>query len=961
MAQVYTIPPPLGFIDTLAAGLVDRYRDRWDDLARGVILLPTRRACRHLRDAFLRLGGKNALLLPRMQPMGDVDEDELIFTPHGVAMPDVPTAISPIRRQLLLAQLIRRKDPAMALDQALQLATALGLFLDQVQIEECSFDRLPDLVQQHDLAQHWQQTVMFLEILTRLWPDVLRDEGCLDPAARRRIILDHQAEAWRTAPPDYPVIAAGSTGSVKATARLLAVIAGLPQGHVIVPGLDRDAPEEVWQDIDETHPQYNMKELIQRCGVSRHDVGLWHGDAAPQSRARLRWLGEAMRPASVSDGWRALTGNDIPPGVLQGVTQLDLDHTQHEAQTIALCLRHALETPDRTAMLVTPDRALAERVRLLLTRWHITVNDSGGAALADTPTGAFLGMVLQAAKPDAGVIDRLGLLKQPLAVAGMALADCRNLVRQVEILLRKPRPDSVPMPEAWVSVQALWMPLTLIWAEKHNLTDWIAAHRQVAEAMAASPDTTGADRLWDGEAGNAAAEWFLEWAGAAAGFPAVSGDEYAALYHSLAGQVRVRVAGGQHPRLDILGPLEARLIRADLVIMGGLNEGSWPPQAMMDPWMSRPMKSDFGLSLPERRIGLAAHDFVQLASARDVVLTRARRAGNAPTVPSRFLLQLDTVLKTVGLTLSDTAASSLPWGEWAAVLDEPVMGTIRACDPPKPCPPRAVRPQGLSVTDIGLWRRNPYAIYAKHILKLRALDDLDLPLDGSDRGTIIHDILEHAVKAMGSVWPDDAYNRLVDLGREAFAVYDNHPEVRAFWWPQFLRLARWFVAQQKERDQQGITIVAAEVTGRLMVNGFTLNGRADRIDAHSDAGLEIIDYKTGVVPSKESIKTGYDPQLPLLGWMVEQGAFPDITKSTVVALAHWSIKGRGSDAIKTVDPVSDLIQSAADGLRHMIDSFDHDDIPYVAVPKPAWAPKYDDYAHLARLAEWGVGKDEDTP
>ena len=679
-ARLYTIPPDTGFVDALTRRLIREAGGDMLALSKSLILLPTRRACRHLREAFLEHIEGQAALLPRMQPLGDQDEDEFYFTEGADPLLLIPPAISPLRRQLLLARLIRRKDASMPLDQAVQLAEALGLFLDQVQTEQCSFDRLADLVQKQDLAEHWQETVAFLDILTGAWPQVLAEEGCIDPADRRNRLLQRQAALWQETPPDYPVIAAGSTGSMKATAALLKTIAGLPQGIVVLPGLDQNLDEEAWQAIGETHPQFGMKDLLEKCGVARADVQLFddHGPLSP----RVHLLHEIMRPAKVTEAWRRLRPLDIPADAVDGLIRLDLDHQQHEAQTIALCLREALEKPDQCAVLVTPDRDLAERVSLALARWGIVANDSAGASLATQPTGAFLMGVLEAADPAAGAVDYLGLWKHPLTACGVDPAECRAAARHTErIFWRHTKPEPT---EQLAMFQAILQPLRALWNKEASLVQWLRAHIHVAESLAATDTASGMERLWQGDAGETAAEWLNDWQNAAAGFPDLSGEEYTALFKDLLRAVAVRPSHGQHPRIRILGPLEARLIKADLVILGGLNEGTWPPEAVVDPWMSRPMKRDFGLSLPERRIGLAAHDFVQLAAAGRTILTRARRAGNSPTVPSRFLLQLDTVLQALGYR--DALASPDPWNLWAQLLDAPEPEDIRPCEPPAPRP-----------------------------------------------------------------------------------------------------------------------------------------------------------------------------------------------------------------------------------------------------------------------------------
>ena len=986
MKHVYTIPPDVSFVETLAKRLWQEAAEDPLRLTEALVLLPTRRACRHLREGFLRVTNGRAALLPRMQPLGDVDEAELVFTDDALD-PDLPPAIDPLRRKMLLTRLILQKDKNLPYDQAAQLAEALASLIDQVQIERGDFANLHNLVPE-EYARHWQDTVRFLDIVTAAWPEIVKAEGCLDPAERRKRVLEARAVSWRKTPPPFPVVAAGSTASMPAVAELMAVIAGSPLGRVVLPGLDQELGEDAWQAIEENHPQYGMKKWLELVEVTRRDVKTWHETTGTRA-ARVRLLQEAMRPAETTDAWRALAREKIPAQACEGLERLELEHQQEEADVIALRLRAALEEKDKTAALVTPDRALAERVAAALRRWGIEANDSAGAPLTSRAVGGFLRDVIQAASPEASAIDYLSLLKHPLAACGAEPAQCRVFARRIEIAIwRGVRrgdgwqgvvqalrgEESAPELIGFVEQLAQWFePLVLHWPVPMPLDERIRQHMELAERVAAALDNKGAvvdgaKRLWRGEAGEAAAAFLNAWRQAAQGLPPLAGEDYARLLGELMRGVTVRPAYGLHPRLSILGPLEARLHHADLMILGGMNEGAWPPEAPADPWMSRPMKSKFGLPLPERRAGLSAHDFVQLASAPEVLITRARRVEGSPTVPSRFLLQVEAVLESVrgaGCGVrgadDDLLAPKLPWREWARRLDAPEK--VEACDPPEPCPPASKRPRKLSVTEIGTWLRNPYAIYARRVLKLEKLDPIDADVTAADRGTMIHEALENFLKRHKDTWPPDPLETLLAIGREVFAPYRDRPQVAAFWWPRFERIAARFIAREEGLRRSGARVIAAEAKGAVsLADGtFTLTGRADRIDRLPDGTAEIMDYKTGSVPNQKDIERGYEPQLPLLAMIAEEGGFADIGAMNVGRLTYWQLKGgRDDDKIKEIKGgIADLARESRENLERLIAEFDKPLTPYRAVPRPSLAPKHDDYAHLARLDEWGKAGGEE--
>jgi ATP-dependent helicase/nuclease subunit B len=399
------------------------------------------------------------------------------------------------------------------------------------------------------------------------------------------------------------------------------------------------------------------------------------------------------------------------------------------------------------------------------------------------------------------------------------------------------------------------------------------------------------------------------------------------------------------------------------LILGGLNEGVWPPQAESDPWLSRPMRQQFGLPPPERRVGAAAHDFAQALGASTVVLTRALRVEGAPTVPSRWLLRLDTVLRAAGLE-GRLGAALEPLG-WQARLDEAAEHIAVA--PPEPRPPVRARPRKLSVTQVESWMRDPYAIYAGKILGLDALEPLDADPGAAERGNFIHAALDQFLRAFPDALPDDAERRLLALGTEAFGAALDRPGVRAFWWPRFERIARWFLALERER-RKTLGEMCSEIKGRLVLDGpagpFELTAKADRIDRQRDGRLVLIDYKTGLVPSAKDVELGFSPQLSLEAAIAAAGGFAGIAASPVAALEYWRLTG-GDPAGEIVAPVKDeaglraLIAAAWQGFADLVARFDDAETPYRAVPRPEKAPRYSDYAHLARVKEWSVAEDSE--
>ncbi len=1021
--RVFNIPADRQFADTLVEGVLARHADPADPaaLTRVEILLPTRRAQRAVTQAFLRASGGRPTLLPRMAPLGDLDDADMALSGLVDAEVDLAPAIAPLRRRLALARLVvqwslaaagdSRSRPAMAVDQAVRLAAQLTDLLDEVQTQRLSFAGLRDLVPER-YAVHWQQVLTFLHIVVEQWPTALAALDALDPIARRNTLVAARLAAWRAAPPAHPVIAAGSTGSIPATADLLHAVAGFPDCAVVLPGLDSTVDEQTWQHVGPSHPQYGLAELLSRLGIVRADVTPWRtpndnaagaANSPPlplfaPAQARQHFLSEAMRPAETTQDWAKL--GPIPATALDRVTYIPCPSDREESTTIALIMREVLEQhdPPRTCALITPDRKLARRVAAALRRWQVTVDDSAGIPLHHTTPVTFLRLCIDVIVESWAPLPVLALLKHPLAGAGMDPADLRSNARRLErAILRGPRPapgiagvraalDALaadpkrrdPPPALYGLLDrlaAMSAPVAAFFAAQSSAAvdpaALLHAHLAFAEALAATPGLPGPARLWSADAGESAAQVMAEMADALAGVPAIPADRYPALFDALLDGVAVRPRHGGHARLAILGLLEARMQSVDVAILGGLNEGTWPPQPATDPWMSRQMRRDFGLPDTERRIGLAAHDFVQAFAAPIVVLTRAERVDGAPTVPARWLTRMQHVATQAGLALSPSGiasgatpgAQARTWRYWQRSLDRTEDWAGRVQRPPAPCPPVTARPRQLAVTHIQRWMRNPYDIYARHVLRLRQLDAIDEQPRASHYGSVIHGVLDAVVSRYPSgPLPRGALAELLALGEAAFAPFAAHPSVHAFWWPRFERIARWFI-DHEAGYRTGVARSVTERTGRLTIDApagpFTLTAKADRIDVTHDGTLRIVDYKTGEAPAPKDIDAGLEPQLSLEAAIAAAGGFAGVPAAVASDLVYWSLRGghpAGEEKPINGDPAA-LAAEALAGLTRLVAAFDDPATAYHCRPRAAAAPRFDDYAHLARVKEWASGED----
>ncbi|MEZ0259714.1 MAG: double-strand break repair protein AddB [Alphaproteobacteria bacterium] len=989
---VVNIPAGRSFADSLALGILEQTGRDPLKLSEMLILLPSRRSIRTLREAFLRLSGGDPLLLPAMQPVGDIDDDEvamlLAAEADAGAVLDIPPAVSSLERQLLLARLVQKFHVHLSFDQAVALAESLGRFLDEVQTEKLDFANLEKLVPE-EFAQHWQKTLDFLKILTEHWPKILAERGVKDVAERRNLLIEAQIAAWKKYPPQHPVIAAGTTGTVPAVRELLGLVARLPQGQVVLPGLDRALDEESWTNLREDHPQYNLKALLSHFGLLRESVTDWKLEKQlPINNARVALLSEAMRPAETTEHWRSLRAGDIPAQALDNFTRVDCGTPQEEADVIALILRETLENPVKTAALVTPDRRLARRVSLSLRRWGIEIDDSGGQPLTELEIGTWMNLTAEMAADELAPVALLSFLKHPVMAASMPSDELRGMIYLLdEKALRGPRPTS-GFEGLKEGIKALgeekpYRAQLLTWLEKLEadmkaftalmsqkapvpFRHLLEKHIRMAETLAATEEMNGAQRLWAWEAAEPMSKFLGELWQVARQVPDISPGDYVSLLGSLMKKVSVRSHIGAHPRLFIFGLLEARLHSTDLVILGGLNEGTWPALPAHDPWMSRPMRKKFGLPPPEYKIGIAAHDFVQAASCPEVVITRAQKVDGTPTVPARWLLRLETVLQAAGLEIP--ARKAEVYRQWMQDLDRPAE--VKPVKRPEPRPPVEARPRQLSVTRVESWMRDPYQIYAQYVLGLRCLEDIDADPGGAERGTFIHAALEKFIKEYPDALPPDAAQKLLEFGRIALKEQRIPQEVEAFWWPRFERVADEFIREERawrESARPFITEVSGKWQFDTKTKPFTLTGKADRIDKFNEGSYAIIDYKSGFVPQSRDVAEGLSPQLPLEALMLKEGAFDKIPAGGDVAdLVYWRVTGSGQKPVERKSVIgrdvdmTTLLQEAAAGLMSLVDKFDDPATPYPSQPRAEAKSRFSDYEHLARVKEWGIAGDEEA-
>lgn len=965
--RIFGLAPGVDFPVALLAGLHERMQGQPPTaMAQVDLIVNTERMARRLRTLF---DAGPPGLLPSVRLITQLDG----LVPGLYPLP----AISPLRRRLELIDLVSallKGDTTLApMSSRYDLADSLATLIDEMQGEGVSADKIADL----DVGEHsayWAKTQKFLTIAQTYLAQM---DSRPDKEARQRQLITAITQHWAKDPPQNPIILAGSTGSRGTTSLLMRAIAKLPQGAVILPGFDFDMPTAVWADLDEAmlsedHPQYRFRYLMKALDLPRTSIEPWH-DTAPHAPARNRLISLSMRPAPVTHAW--LTDGPALKDLQSAATGLTLVQApspRAEAQAIALRMRKAVEEGTKVA-LITPDRMLTRQVSAALDRWDILPDDSAGTPLHLSPPGRFLRHVAGLMKQRLDAESLLTLLKHPLTHSGEDRNQHQLNTQRLEMRIRR---EGLPYPDAdglmrlgqkeadklsdgvefleWVHWVAARFPSQPEMGER-PLTEWVALHMERATGLAKGRGKTDSGALWEKKAGIEALKVMNNLIENAPH----GGDMTAADYYDLCGALlsagEVRDFKDPHPDVMIWGTLEARVQGADLIILGGLNDGTWPEAPKPDPWMNRQMRAEAGLLLPERRIGLSAHDYQQAIAGKEVWLTRAIRSDEAETIPSRWLNRLGNLMGGLPKQNGPEAwEAMLARGQiW---LDQ--VRAVEAVEPvplakrPAPRPPVGVRPSRLSVTEISKLIRDPYAIYAKHILGLRPLRPLVQSPDAPTRGTVIHRIMEVFVKSLKDQPDLLTKTFLLEVTQSVLQQDVPWPAARAMWFARIARVADKFVQSEVLR-QQTAEPIAFEENAKCVLElphlQFTLHGIADRIDRNERGEVFIYDYKTGKPPSpKEQEK--FEKQLLLEAAMMAEGAFKHVGPADVAAATFIGLGPKNEHVSAPLD--KNPPKKVLDDLRSLIAAYQQQSQGYSSRRMVQTMNHPGDYDQLARFGEW---------
>ncbi|OFW96610.1 MAG: hypothetical protein A2977_03455 [Alphaproteobacteria bacterium RIFCSPLOWO2_01_FULL_45_8] len=810
-------------------------------------------------------------------------------------------------------------------------------FLDEIRTEGISLTTLKNFSSVAGQAEHWEKIQKFLTLVSDHWDAILKDEKCVEPVTWQRRFMDIQADLLERDRTKAPIMIAGSLGTIPSTARLIKVISTLKNGVVILPGLQREQKKEF---LSSRHPQFFLHRLLKKL------------NSAPEGVRELpskEWNNASLFLEKIFDS--RFTGPWILPPSMENIQYIETSDQGEEARIICISIRKALEEGKKKILCISSDPKLLHRVSAELGFWSLSVSVQK-KSLLDTQIGSFLHLAtLWFSSPFPTVVmastfkhsfvkkkkDVWNLFEKYILRTWVGNASLLAIEHLLERESAELEPDVCDRLKTFyetlknhlVFVQEA-QPLGFYLDKLESLIAWLLGSETDLENLfleLAPEEGVVFQQLWQDLKKSSALIMT---------HPKMLSE---ILFSLLQDHQIPNVSKGNNESIFLMSPAEARFMEADFKILAGLNEGTWPAELRVDPFFSSSMRETLGLPSLETRFSQSAHDFLSaICIPVPVLITRSLRVGGVPSVPSRFLSYLEMRMGAYNLTFSQNKDLKV----WARNLNSVSQKTDLQA--PRPLPPVSQRPKRLSVTDVSILLRDPYSIYAKHILKLTRLEPF-IPEEKSRLfGLFVHNFLHRW--APTSETPMDVL--LSGRAKFLFELYLGPVEQSRFLWEKFSILFEW-VKQQKKLANTS-TEIKGEFSFAVEDHLFTLFGKADRVDWDQEGAI-LIDYKTGSIPPLSHVKEGKASQITLEALIFLRGGFSDLPPRLPLRdLQYWGLLSEEILSIK--EDLSLLTAQTQQNLEQLISSFYKETTPYLSHPKGFI--KEGEYDHLARLQEWSV-------
>ena len=968
--NIWTINHTENFLKCLAIGILEECDFRNDKLAEVTILLPTKRAAKLIQDIFLENLQTSAILLPNIIPFQEIGEEELI-NPRKTK-PSIPK----ISRRFLLTRLILKQmetsQSIPKLEIANNLAKELEYFVDDIQTHSIKLDSIDKIVPEN-LASHWQNTLEFLNIIRFNWPKILDEQNLSDPIERRNKLFEQLSLKWSTKAPKGLIIAAGTTATIPATRELMKVIKNLPNGVLVLPGLDINLEERAWNCIDETHPQFSLKEFLKYINHDRCDINSWpYKEKTKSKMIREQFISETMRPKETTELWLQIKKQQ--QNISNGISIIQAENNQNEAINVAVAMRHIEQKKNLSCALITHDKQLAKNVSYLLKNWDINIENSYGVSLSETKQGIFLQLVAEVSLNNFSSISLLSLLKHQLLGCGIEKIELIKNIHEIEINHIRGKRYLTGINELYERISSdLNSSKEIInWLKyfKNTISDFsllklnkkvpfsklLRAHINCCEKLAKTPDANGLQKMWTGEDGESCSNFLKMLINNSEGMGDINCSSYQKFFSELLNEESFVGNNTSHSKLKILSPIEARLTYHDIVILGGLNEGVWPEELKTGPWLNLEMRNSLGLPKLDNKIGQSASDLCHGLGAKEVLLTRSIKENRNPSIASRWWYRIENIINISNDSKKENIIDPRNIQNWSKNLFIPDKKI--SCSPPEPNIPERNKPRSFSITNAGILLRNPYEFYVKNILKLVPLERIEPEDEKTTYGIILHKILEvfltHSFAINNSY--EQNYNNFLNTSEKIITQYAISKVQKKLWFTRIKSIGEKFI-NHITSDSIKIDKYLIEIKGQYKfetkVGSFSIIGKADRIDLFNKNEIRIIDYKTGKVPDKWKINNGFEPQMILLALIASHDGFeriPSIYRN-IKSLEYWQVHGREVGITITKLKI-DEIKNKFLAFENFIEDFHFQNKTYFYQIDKTLSSPFDISKNLAREEEW---------
>ena len=967
--NIFNIPSYFNFLKSLHDFIINKCDNKLL-LSNITVLLPSRRSCNELKRLFLENANNQAIILPNIRAIGDIDYDDILL--KQLTLNDIIDNkslcdnTSRIKYKILLIKellkWIRTNNNELFdstnIEQVSDLALELEKFLNEVNRNNLDLTKLENIVDNNEYSEHWQRILNFLEVFSKKWNKFIKDNNIISIVDFKTKMIELNAKYFEKNKPLNPIIIANVVGNTVNTCNFIKNIIQYDNCYFIFKGLDKNLTDEEWKKINVFHPQYSFKKLLENCiSVDRRDIkDLKFKENILINKNIETILTYSMLPYSETYKWQEKL--NIKSDDFSNISKIECKNIFDELSIISLITKYHYELNNGSTAIITSNDVFASQLEIELKNYGLSVNNVFGNKISKTEIVKFLFLILDVIKNNYETISLLSLLKHNFTLFGYDKRELNDLIFILEenilrgtgkldknSIIQKIKLSKDEKLETFLNT--IIKTLDELKFKNVNFSDIVKTHLKIAEQISFNGIINNSNNFWNNEInGNELLNFFNELISESEEYGVVdSCDEYSCLLNYLIAENSYSDKYYIHPMINIISPQEAKLINYDLVIISNLNDGEFPLFISTDPWMSKSMRKAFGLPDKEELIGNSAYDFTQLLTNKKVILTRSLKEDGVPTTESKYLLRLETFLSCQNLSIK---AENI----WQNVLETiNKVEKTASIKRPLPTPPLNKRPRELYATGIEKLINNPYDIYAEKILQLKAKEDFYENKAFLFFGSAVHEAIELYTKNYIKDDKEKLCEKLTKYGQQTFNKYFTDDANKELFFIRFLNIVKWFVNEDENIRLNGYKVYSEETKHKYFKDiDFTLSAKIDRIDENEYNSIDISDYKTGSnIPNNTNILNGKKPQLT-----IEAIILSDINK--IDKIAYWSVKGKNNDYIKNIDvDIKKLVEKGENGIKKLIAHFNIYENCYIATT-------YDlnnqnsyqsDYKHLSRVDEWG--------